>query len=200
MTNQNHKVLSDSIRIFILYSVVVISSKLIFEKSLATHMLVTIPLLIYIGALIGYTFPCQKFNRTWNKNGVNGMLIAAFTMLFWMLPKTLDLSLDTSIYASAKYITLPFLCGTMLTWSWKRCSFLAKNFFQFEFLATIFRFSWLYLTSKSRLCVNYLYDEQQYVGYGLLAFATIHFMFLVYYLFNKDFRHPETNTIGSRNL
>ena len=47
-------------------------------------------------------------------------------------------------------------------------NFIVKGVLLVEFIATFFRLGWLYMTSPTRLCSNYLIDDQQRLGQYML--------------------------------
>ena len=147
------------------------------------HMLVQLPLLAFIGFVIGRAFvpagPGGAANRTvaciqsFNAGGLTGLLIAAFTMVLWMLPKCLDLArLDIAVDA-IKFMTVP-AAGLAIGWSWPRVPVIARAVVHLEAIATLFRFGWGYLAADERLCLVYLTNDQQRTGEILLWLGVVY--------------------------
>lgn len=144
------------------------------ESSLITHVLLQFPLLAGIGILIGgkYKSSFEPLLRIYNRNGVAGILLSTFALIFWMIPRWLDASLTDPWIGVAKYASLLFLVGVPLSWSWAALHPIARGVVKIEFLTMLFRLGWLYLISPERLCNSYLQVDQEYLGYGCLLVAT----------------------------
>lgn len=140
------------------------------ESSMVAHVLIELPLLVAIGVIIGHVIQPYKNSifDSINAGGIAGILLTTFTLAFWMIPKWLDSSLTEESVAWAKYLSLPILAGIPLAISWKRLHTIARGVVKIEFLSMLFRLGWLYIISPSRLCNNYLLDEQQLLGKGLI--------------------------------
>ena len=81
----------------------------------------------------------------------------------------LDEALDLPWVEVAKFTSVPLLIGLPLALSWPQAGFVLRAAVLVETIATAFRLAWLYLASPVRLCSNYLLDDQQRLGQGLLA-------------------------------
>lgn len=144
------------------------------QQGLITHLFVAIPGLIVFGYIIGKTvLPEPSFIAKWNRTGVPLLLLASLLFLFWMIPRFLDASIQQQNFYLLKIFSLTFLCGLPLAWSLKKASYITFNFFRIEFIATLFRMTWLFMTAQERLCINYLYSEQALVGKVFLMLAIL---------------------------
>ncbi len=141
------------------------------ESTMAGHVLIEIPLLVAAGIALGARIETHlaRLLRPCNGGGIPGVLIAAFALAFWMIPRWLDAALTDALLAMAKYVSLTCLVGMPLAWSWSRMHPIARGVVKVEFLAMLFRLGWLYLISPDRLCNNYLLDDQMRLGQGFLA-------------------------------
>ncbi len=141
------------------------------EASLPSHVLAQLPLLAALGCWVGHAGRArlEPWQRSWNGGGIAGMLLASFTIAFWMLPRWLDASLEDPVVAAAKYLSLPLLAGLPLAISWPRLHPIIRAVVKIEVVAMLFRLGWLYLIAPDRLCNNYLLDEQLMLGRALLA-------------------------------
>jgi len=140
------------------------------ESSMLSHVLVEIPLLVFIGWALG-----KIFRRTlcvplgWiNAGGISGLLLASFTLGFWMIPRWLDASLVDSSVAGLKYASLVLLVGFPLALSWPMAHSITRAVVRIELLTMLFRLGWIYIISPVRLCNNYLIDDQARLGEGFL--------------------------------
>jgi hypothetical protein len=156
----------------------------VLEASMTMQMLVQIPLLVVVGLLLQRTLPPGILARIsqWNHGGITGLLLVTFAGAFWMLPRSLDAAVTEPVMAMAKYLTVPLLIGLPLVLSWPRTGFIVRGVFLSEVIATCFRLGWLYLTSPTRLCTNYLIDDQQRLGEYLLVAGGALLVWLVWKL------------------
>jgi len=140
------------------------------ESSMTSHVLIEMPLLIGIGLVFGCCVE-RKFSKLlfdFNAGGIAGVLIATFTLAFWMIPRWLDLSLTDPVVALGKYLSLIGLVGIPLAWSWSRMHVITRAVVKIEFLSMLFRIGWLYLIWPERLCNSYLLQDQVWLGWGFL--------------------------------
>lgn len=143
--------------------------------SLIQHLFVAIPAVMSFGFAIGkYLLKEPPLLAKWNRSGIPGILLANLTFIFWMIPRFLDESIQHADIYVYKIISLTFFCGLPLAWSLNKASYITFNFFRIEFIATLFRMAWLFMTAKDRLCVNYLFSEQALVGELFFLLAIIY--------------------------
>ena len=92
------------------------------ERTMTSHMLIQYPLLGLAGTLIALscTKTCENLCAYLNRGGIPGVLVAGFTLVFWMIPRWVDLSLSDDFVALLKYLSITFLVGFPLAMSWKR--------------------------------------------------------------------------------
>lgn len=143
------------------------------ESTLIGHILIEIPILILIGIWIGTRCASylESYLSIYNRGGIPGILLAALTMAFWMIPRWLDASLADVQISNIKYASLILFVGVPLSWSWSRLHPIANAVVKIEFLTMLFRLGWLYLISPDRLCNNYLMSDQIWLGRGFLWIA-----------------------------
>ena len=148
------------------------------ESSMTLHMLVQLPLLALIGFLWGRAWtasPVQSGRgralaavQSFNAGGAAGLIAASFTMLLWMLPRSLDAARLDLMVDALKFLTVPIAFGAAVALSWPRCPAIARAVIHLEAIATLLRFGWGYLATEQRLCLVYLLDDQQRAGELLL--------------------------------
>lgn len=147
------------------------------ESSMASHMLLQLPLLAAIGYALGWawlqsrpgdaTARALRTAQSFNAGGVTGILAASFVMVLWMLPRCLDLArLDIEVDA-LKFLSVP-LAGLAVALSWPRLPVIARAVVHLEVIATLLRFGWGYMASEERLCLAYLAEDQQLTGILLI--------------------------------
>jgi len=142
---------------------------------MAAQMLVQIPVLAVLGWWASQALPMgwRDAVGSWNKGGVSGLLLAVFSLCFWMLPRTLDAAVAESEMVAAKFISVPLLIGLPLGLSWPRMGFVLRGLVVLELIAMLFRLGWLYMVTPVRLCNNYLLDDQHRSGQYMLIVGTI---------------------------
>lgn len=147
------------------------------ESSMASHMLVQLPLLAAIGWCIGSAWLRSKpggggaralrLAQSFNAGGLTGILAASFVMVMWMLPRLLDLARLDGAADAVKFLAVP-AAGLAVALSWPRLPVIARAVVHLEVIATLLRFGWGYLAAEERLCLAYLADDQQLTGTFLI--------------------------------
>lgn len=137
------------------------------EAALVSHMLVQMPLLALAGwfmgrGLVNMLPACRS--TAWNQSGIPGLIVAITTLLFWMLPKSLDAALGDSVVEIAKLVTLPLCLGMPLALSWPRGHVLVRGLLKAQLISMLGVLSFLYTHAPVRICNNYLVGEQQTAG------------------------------------
>lgn len=141
------------------------------QARMTTQMLVQIPILVAAGYALrgGLRSRWRRALGAWNGCGVPGVLIAAFAMAWWMLPRSMDAAVVDPRMTAARIATLPLLVGLPLGLSWPRTNFVVRGLLVSEGIAMCFRFGWLYLVSPMQLCSQYMLGDQQHTGAGLIV-------------------------------
>lgn len=155
------------------------------ESVMILHMLVQVPLLILAGVLMGeYGLKkCHQFFKTWNKDGIPGIILVYFITMYWMVPRAMD---DTLLMMSVeifKFISLPFLVGMVLRDSWPKLSGVWKGFMIFNYLPMFGVMAWLYIDSPIQICNNYLESEQKLLGWGFLIIMLFMIIYILQFAF-----------------
>ncbi len=139
------------------------------EADPVSHILVQLPLLAWSGVLIT---PNGTGRRSeWNRGGVATLLVAFFTIIFWMLPRSIDAVLSSPTMELAKFITLPFGVGAPLAIGWARAHPLLRGIIKAEVVSMLGVLAFLYIHAPVRICNAYLVSDQHRLGYGFLFLA-----------------------------
>jgi hypothetical protein len=145
------------------------------ESSMIGVMIVQIPLLVTAGYLAGVVTG-QKLKRksgSWNANGIPGLLFGLFILFFWILPRSVDASLNDSYIKLAKLITLPLMAGIPFGVSWRRVHPVVKGAVKANLVSMLAVMGWLYLAVPVRVCNNYLLSQQNALGKTMLVIAIL---------------------------
>lgn len=147
------------------------------ESRMSLHMLGEFPLLFIAGWSASRLALCRLRSRRWLRgqrlldwHGWTGATLTSGVALVWMLPSALDATLLWPAAAAAK-IASWWLAGWLLADGWRRMDaevmlFLVGNLAWMAATAGL-----LYIDAPTRLCVNYLQDDQRHAGIGLVLLA-----------------------------
>lgn len=142
------------------------------ESDMALHMLLQFPLIVFSGWLLAKRIPSQTRAclQEWNRAGIAGLLFASMVLMFWMLPRAIDMVLIDGPLELGKFISLG-LAGAALELSWRSAGMIVRGFFLGNLLPMMMVVGWLYVEAPVRICNAYLSSDQLRTGSGLLALA-----------------------------
>lgn len=145
------------------------------KGSMALHMLVQISGFVLLGALLA---------RRWLRVPAVAsfaavyrwplLLTAVTTLAVWMIPRLLDLAVQSVWIDAAKAASLVVLGGAPFALAWSRLGPVLRALGHVEALATLWRLAWIYLESPSRLCVQYGLEDQFLLGRALVVIGAIY--------------------------
>ena len=130
------------------------------------HVLVQMPALVAAGVALAV-----RLRLPGNLTGA-ALILALVTGAIWMLPRSVDAALITQGGLTAKFITLPLLCGAPLALSWPRLRPVLRGFLKAQAISMLLLLSFLYTHAPLRICNSYLVDDQQRLGMGF-AYAAV---------------------------
>jgi hypothetical protein len=136
------------------------------ESSMATHMLLQMPLLALAGWMLAGWLRAdldKRLNRI-DRSGIALALVALFTSTYWMLPRALDAALADPWVEFSKFLTLPLLIGVPARLCVRRLSPLAAGFIVANLLSMWAAAGWIYRAFPARLCNYYLINDQVLAG------------------------------------
>lgn len=151
------------------------------KLSMVGHMLVQMPLLVVCGFLLARRLrqTHAQLGRSLRPYRWSLLLCATFTLMVWMLPRLLDLAVESTSVDMLKVLSLSFLAGLPLGLAWPLFGPVVHGLIHVEALATLWRLGWLYLESPSRLCSRYALDDQSRLGMWMLALGGVYALWLV---------------------
>lgn len=155
------------------------------EESMIGQMLIQIPLLAVAGYILGHGLRkrMSPLLSRYNSNGIPGLLIVFYALIYWLLPRSIDSALNSTFFEMLKYITVPIMIGLPLALSWDRLNLTVQGFVWTNVIAMSFVMGWLYANSPVRLCNNYLTEQQLQLGNTLMLIS----VFLLLSFFCKFF-------------
>jgi hypothetical protein len=143
------------------------------EGSMALQMTVQLPLLGLVGGILAWGLrssePHWLHEADWL--GMPGVLLAVFTIVFWMLPRSLDEALADSRMDMAKFLAMPLLAGLPVASSWQRLPSLGRGFLGANAVSMLITAGGLYLSAPVRVCAYYRLDQQEAAGKALIGIA-----------------------------
>lgn len=149
------------------------------ESHMSLHMLAEFPALFIAGwsasRLCLGRLPTRRWlriQRLLDWRGWTGAVLTSGVALVWMLPSALDAALLWPTAAAVK-IAGWWLAGWLLADSWRRMDTEVLLFFVGNLAWMAATAGLLYIDAPTRLCVNYLQDEQRHAGIGLVLLAIL---------------------------
>ena len=144
------------------------------ERDPVTHILVQLPLLALVGWLVASALRKRiPVAHLCSDHGMACLLIALFSIAYWMLPRSIDAALEDPQMELAKFLSVPLLIGLPLGLGWQRAHPLVKGFLKANALSMLGVLAFLFTHAPVRICNNYLVSDQERLGLGFLyaAFA-----------------------------
>ncbi|ASL76459.1 MULTISPECIES: hypothetical protein [Ralstonia solanacearum species complex] len=144
------------------------------ESTMALQMLVEFPLVMASGwvasRIVARRLGDGRVVEAVMRMGLAPLVGATLCLMFWMVPLALDLArLDAGINA-AKLGSL-FVAGGALEHGLRRAPGGGLVFFAGNMVWMLATVGLLFHDTPSRLCANYLLDDQRLTGVGLLGYA-----------------------------
>lgn len=142
------------------------------ESDMVLHMLLQIPLIVLAGWSVakGCSEQLKVSVQRWNYAGITGLLVTSLVLIFWMLPRALDIVLTNNSLEFLKFLSL-VVAGAALKLSWQVAGMIARGVFLGNVLPMMMVVGWLYIESPVRICNSYLSNDQLRTGRGLLALS-----------------------------
>ncbi len=168
------------------------------ESNMVGHAVVQLALLVTVGLIWARCLKggLEVHFKRYDPSGIASVFTALFALGFWMLPRSLDLALESSAMEMAKFIMLPLMVGLPLRYCWYRFRLPGRGFLMVNLLPMAAVLGWAYLSTPTRLCSNYLINEQKTLGLTLLAIAIgVPLVFLLKFLFIPQ-HNPQRRALG----
>lgn len=142
--------------------------------SMWRHMVLQFPLWMLAGSWLVVALPSamRAHIARWNAYGISGLVGAATALAVLMVPRVLDLALESVPFEAAKCTAL-LLAGASLRLSWRAAGLVVQGFFLGNLLPMTAVVGQLYIDSPLRLCNAYLLEDQVRLGNWLVAAAVL---------------------------
>ena len=144
------------------------------ESDPVTHVLVQLPALAVAGWIAAATIiTLPAVQRLATRYRFEALVVAGFTLAYWMLPRTIDATLINPLVESLKFVSVPCLIGAPLALSWPKLPSLARGFIRANTLSMLGVLAFLYTHAPVRICNAYLQNDQERLGIGFLVVAAV---------------------------
>jgi len=144
------------------------------EATLAGHVLVQMPLLALSGWLFGSALGAKldPVVERWNRFGLAGFTLAIFTILFWMVPRSIDSAVAYPGYEMFKFVSIP-CAGAALALSFPRTHPVFAGALKANLVSMAAVLAWVYTVAPVRLCNSYLASDQKMLGTGMAVLVGV---------------------------
>jgi len=147
------------------------------EASMALHMLVEWPWLAASGALACRIARSSRWAAALGRHvaaadprGILGSTALSCVSAFWMIPSAVDASLVMPDMAAFKFASW-WLAGFALTASFPQASARHLRATTVSLATMLAAAGFVYIDSRTRLCVDYLVDDQREAGIAMVTLA-----------------------------
>ena len=138
------------------------------------RLLIQLPAMLVLGALAGWRPAGQ---RSWRAGDLAALAFAVGAMLFWMIPRSLDLA-ARSRPADAALLVSAFVAGFALARSLPHLSFVITVALGLHATAMFMALGIVYLHFPGLICTAYTLAQQRVTGVGLVRAAPVAWVLL----------------------
>lgn len=140
------------------------------------RLLIQIPSLLILGALAGWR-PAAAAQRPWRSGDLVALAFAVGALLFWMIPRSLDLAARSHLVDKALLLSL-FAAGLALARSLPHLSFAIPMTLGVQAAAMLIALGIVYLRFPGLICSAYTLDQQRVAGAWLVRAAPVAWILL----------------------
>jgi len=140
-------------------------------------MLIQIPALLSLGYISSYFIKSQFVLL--NYRGIAGLIFFIGSLLFWMIPHSLDMVVSSASANQLMHINLLF-AGFVLAKSLPQMEFITKVTFIIYLLVMLFSLAFVYVNANILFCSVFSIEQQHMVGRYLFWESGVFFAALIY--------------------
>jgi hypothetical protein len=139
-----------------------------------SHMTVQIPAIVLAAWLLAaaWAHPLSRLLAWVDRAGLSTAVVLMLVSAYWMIPRALDLVLESATLEWAKFLSLG-LAGVLLRCSWRRMASGIKLFVVANLVWMLWAAGLIMLMAESRLCNAYLFGDQMLTGRLCLAWGLV---------------------------
>jgi hypothetical protein len=138
------------------------------------RLLIQIPAMLVLGALAGWRPAAQ---RSWRSGHLAALAFAVGAMLFWMIPRSLDLATRSHLAEAALLLSV-FTAGVALARSLPHLSLVIPLTLGVQATAMVMAVGIVYLHYPGLICTAYTLAQQRVAGAGLVRAAPVAWILL----------------------
>lgn len=141
------------------------------------RLLIQIPAMLVLGALAGWRPGRGAAPRAWRAGDLAALALAVGALLFWMIPRSLDLA-ARSRPADAALLVSVFAAGFALARSLPHLSFVIPVTLGLQATAMLMALGIVYLHFPGLICTAYTLAQQRVAGAWLVRAAPVAWVLL----------------------
>ncbi len=145
------------------------------DATMERRLLIQIPAILVLGALAGW--PAGAAHRPWRSGDLAALAFAVGAMLFWMIPRSLDLAARSHLVDKALHLSV-FAVGLALARSLPYLSLAIPMTLGVQATAMLMALGIVYLHYPGLICTAYTLEQQRVVGAGLVRATPVAWVLL----------------------
>lgn len=145
------------------------------DASMSRHMLLQMSLLAALGIVAARTWPAPRLDAA---EALAALVFATGTLVFWMLPRSLDTAVAISWVDQLMHANM-LAAGWVLATALPRLEFHTKTAFGIYALAMILAAGAVYAATAVPVCSTYTVQQQNAAGAWLLWTGSVLFLLLL---------------------
>lgn len=159
------------------------------QASMMSHMFVLVLGVTALGYLAAYGIEKLEFSfevawPDFNAMGLSSWLFVLFSLMYWMLPATMDQAVDSNLMSWGRNVNL-LLAGALLRLSLKKAHPFLSLFFAWNLVTMLFIQGHLYLNLPERVCNAYLLGDQENTAKTMILSAAVAGLLLIIKAYNQ---------------
>jgi hypothetical protein len=133
-----------------------------------------------LGCIIGFhnSIKFEKFNP----HGISGLILFTGSYVFWMFPRSLDLTLNNFILDKLVHVSAIFN-GFFLQKSFFTAPFFLRAAFGIQFLSMISALGIFYIVYENQACISYPFSQQKSTGVLLFCVSVSILLAHLFFIF-----------------
>lgn len=152
------------------------------DSNMFLHMIIQPFFFAISGFLLGDRFS-KSFNEI-NPHGLTGLIFFLGNFAFWMIPKSLDLTLSCGYFDKFYHIG-SILSGIALRKTYANVPYFLWAGVGIKFVAMLFCFGIFYVIHNGQACASYSLMKQKEAGLFLVYFAVCLFLLHIFWIFTN---------------
>ncbi|MBS1491052.1 MAG: hypothetical protein JSS93_11030 [Bacteroidetes bacterium] len=153
-----------------------------FSLTMPRHQILQLPAMLVLGMGVGIIF--KKINIRDTSWGIAVLIIVMATLIFWMLPRSIDLTIVYPWFNRVMHVTM-LLAGFFTIVVWRNMIFEIKIAFPGMVAAMVLATGMALRTFTILLCSSFTLEQQKETGLYLIVIGFVLFVFMLAILFRE---------------